>query len=103
FLANIVYVSTARTTLIVLLAMLVLFGVRQFGWRGAVGTAVIGAVLAGVGWVSSPYLRQRGSAAVEGARAYGAHHVNTPGWFRLRKLEEFLGVFPLEARNRYGN
>jgi len=96
FLANIVYVSTARTTLVVLLAMLVLFGVRQFGWRGAVGTAVIGAVLAGVVWVSSPYLRQRVSAAVEEARAYGAHNVNTPVGLRLEYWKKSL-AFIAEA------
>jgi len=96
FLANIVYVSTARTTLVVLLAMLVLFGVRQFGWRGAVGTAVIGAVLAGVVWVSSPYLRQRVSAAVEEARAYGAHNVNTPVGLRLEYWKNSL-AFIAEA------
>jgi O-antigen ligase len=96
FLANIVYVSTARTTLIVLLAMLVLFGVRQFGWRGAVGTAVIGAVLAGVVWVSSPYLRQRVAATVEEARAYGAHNVNTPVGLRLEYWKKSL-AFIAEA------
>jgi O-antigen ligase len=98
FLANIVYVSTARTTLIVLLAMLVLFGVRQFGWRGAVGTAVIGAVLAGVVWGSSPYLRQRVSATVEEARAYGAHNVNTSVGLRLeywRKSLAFIAEAPV--------
>src|SRR5438034_5568279 len=78
FIANIIYVSTARTTLIVLAAMLVLFGVRQFGWRGALGAAVIGTVLAGVVWASSPYLRQRVSAAVEETQAYGAGNINTP-------------------------
>jgi len=96
FLANIVFVSTARTTLVVLLAMLVLFGVRQFGWRGAVGTAVIGAVLAGMVWVSSPYLRQRVSAAVEEARAYGAHNVNTPVGLRLEYWKKSL-AFIAEA------
>jgi O-antigen ligase len=96
FLANIVYVSTARITLIVLLAMLVLFGVRQFGWRGAVGTAVIGAVLAGAVWVSSPYLRQRVSAAVEEARAYGANNVNTSVGLRLEYWKKSL-AFIAEA------
>ena len=96
FLANIVYVSTARTTLIVLLAMLVLFGVRQFGWRGAVGTAVIGATLAAAVWASSPYLRQRVSAAVEEAQAYGAHNVNTSVGLRLEYWKKSL-AFIAEA------
>jgi hypothetical protein len=96
FLANIVYVSTARTTLIVLLTMLVLFGVRQFGWRGAIGTAVIGAVLAAAVWVSSPYLRQRMSAALEEAQAYGAHNVNTSVGLRLEYWKRSL-AFIAEA------
>lgn len=96
FLANIAYVSTARTTLVALLAMLVLFGVRQFGWRGAVGTAVIGALLAAAVWVSSPYLRQRVSAAVEEARAYSAHNVNTPVGLRLEYWKRSL-AFIAEA------
>jgi O-antigen ligase len=96
FIANIVYVSTARTTLIVLAAMLVLFGVRQFRWRGALGAAVIGTVLAGVVWASSPYLRQRVSAAVEETQAYGASNINTPVGLRLEYWKKSL-VFVAEA------
>src|SRR5437660_2788304 len=59
FVSNIVYVQTARTTLVVAAVILVLLGLRQFGWRGAVGAAMIGCVVAGMGWVSSPYLRDR--------------------------------------------
>src|SRR5438128_1966116 len=55
FVANIAYVATARTTLVVMAVMFVLFGVRQFGWKGALGAALIGAVLTGAVWVSSPY------------------------------------------------
>src|SRR5262249_23589856 len=72
FSANIAYVATARTILVVMAVMFVLFGVRQFGWKGALGAALIGAVLTGVVWVSSPYLRQRVSAAVEELQIYGA-------------------------------
>src|SRR5262245_48440846 len=92
FIANIVYVSTARTTLIVLGVMLVLFGVRQFGWRGALGAALIGTVLAGVVWVSSPYLRERVSAGVEEARAYGANNVNTSVGLRLEYWKKSLAL-----------
>jgi O-antigen ligase len=92
FIANIVYVSTARTTLIVLGVMLVLFGVRQFGWRGALGAAFIGTVLAGVVWVSSPYLRERVSAGVEEARAYGANNVNTSVGLRLEYWKKSLAL-----------
>jgi O-antigen ligase len=98
FLANIVYVSTARTTLVVVAAMLVLFGVRQFGWRGALAAAVIGSVLAGAVWMSSPYLRHRVSAAVEEAQAYGASNVNTSVGLRFeywKKSVAFIAEAPL--------
>jgi O-antigen ligase len=98
FLANIVYVSTARTTLVVLAAMLVLFGVRQFGWRGAAAAAVIGSVLTGAVWMSSPYLRHRISAAVEETQAYGARNVNTSVGLRLeywKKSVAFIAEAPV--------
>jgi O-antigen ligase len=98
FLANIVYVSTARTTLVVLATMLVLFGVRQFGWRGAAAAAVIGSLLAGAVWISSPYLRHRISAAVEEAEAYGARNVNTSVGLRLeywKKSVAFIAEAPV--------
>jgi O-antigen ligase len=98
FLANIVYVSTARTTLVVLATMLVLFGVRQFGWRGAAAAAVIGSLLAGAVWMSSPYLRHRISAAVEETEAYGARNVNTSVGLRLeywKKSVAFIAEAPV--------
>jgi O-antigen ligase len=96
FIANIVYVATARTTLVVMAVMLVLFGVRQFGWKGALGGAVIGGVLAGVVWVSSPYLRERVSAAVEQAHGYGTSDVNNPVGLRLEYWKKSL-AFIAEA------
>jgi O-antigen ligase len=98
FLANIVYVSTARTTLVVVAAMLVLFGVRQFGWRGALGAPVIGILLAGMAWVSSPYLRDRVSTAVNQLEIYGTGDVNTPTGLRIeywKKSFAFIGEAPV--------
>lgn len=96
FIANIVYVATARTTLVVMAVMLVLFGVRQFGWKGALGGAVMGGVLAGVVWVSSPYLRERVSVAVEQAHSYGTSDVNNPVGLRLEYWKKSL-AFIAEA------
>jgi O-antigen ligase len=98
FIANIAYVATARTTLVVMAVMFVLFGVRQFGWKGALGAALIGAVLTGVVWESSPYLRQRVSAAVEELQIYGAGDVNTPTGLRIeywKKSLAFIAEAPL--------
>jgi O-antigen ligase len=98
FIANIAYVATARTTLVVMAVMFVLFAVRQFGWKGALGAALIGAVLTGAVWASSPYLRQRVSAAVEELQIYGAGDVNTPTGLRIeywKKSLAFIAEAPL--------
>jgi O-antigen ligase len=98
FIANIAYVATARTTLVVMVVMFVLFAVRQFGWKGALGVALIGAVLTGAVWASSSYLRQRVSAAVEELQIYGAGDVNTPTGLRIeywKKSLAFIAEAPL--------
>ena len=98
FIANIAYVATARTTLVVMAVMFVLFAVRQFGWKGALGAALIGALLTGAVWASSPYLRQRVSAAVEELQIYGAGDVNTPTGLRIeywKKSLAFIAEAPL--------
>ena len=96
FVANIVYVEAARTTLVVAAVMLVLFGLRQFAWRGALGAAVIGIVLAGMAWVSSPYLRDRVSIAVKELQIYGAGDVNNPTGLRIEYWKKSV-VFIAEA------
>jgi len=92
FVANIVYVATARTTLVVVAVMLVLFGWRQFGWKGALSAALMGTVLAGAVWASSPYLRQRVSVAVKELQIYDAGDVNTPTGLRLEYWKKSLAL-----------
>jgi len=76
--------------------MVVLFGLRQFGWKGAVGACLVGAVLAGAVWASSPYLRARVSVAVEQVRNYGTSDVDTPVGLRLEYWKKSL-AFVAEA------
>lgn len=59
FLANILYVATGRTALVVVIVLLALLGLRKLRARG-VAVAVAAAILIGaVGWFSSPHLRDR--------------------------------------------
>jgi O-antigen ligase len=57
--ANIFYVATGRTALVIIFALLLLFAAKKLRARGIVvlsaGTILIGAI----GWMSSPYLRGR--------------------------------------------
>jgi O-antigen ligase len=98
FLADIFYVAAARTTLVVLPVLLLSFGWRQFGWKGLLGAASSGIVLAGAIWESSPYLRVRVTAATEEALRYEAGDVDTSGGLRLgfwRKSIGFIAEAPL--------
>jgi O-antigen ligase len=59
FLANIAFVATGRTTLLVAPVLLVLLGWREFGWKGALGALLLFGVLGGVAAIESPYLHAR--------------------------------------------
>jgi hypothetical protein len=59
FLANVLYVATSRTALVVIPILLIVFGFRQFGWKGSIGLIVGFIVLTGVAWPSATYLRHR--------------------------------------------
>jgi O-antigen ligase len=98
FVANIVYVSTARTTLVVLAVMLLLWGLRQFGWKGGLGAALIGMILAGAVWASSPYLRERILGSMKEMQTYERGQVNSPTGLRIeywKKSLAFIAEAPL--------
>jgi O-antigen ligase len=96
FIANIVYVATARTTLVVMAVLLLLLGLRQFRWRGALVATLVGGVLTGGAWTSSPYLRDRVSLAIEQVRGHGTADVNTSVGLRLEYWQRSL-AFIAEA------
>jgi O-antigen ligase len=62
FLFNIFFVATGRTTLVIIAALILLFGLRHSGWKGILVTGAIGLVLAAAVWTTSPYLRERVTA-----------------------------------------
>ena len=87
FLANIVYVATARTTLVVI-AVLAVLGLRRFGWKGALAAGLVGGVLAGAMWASSPHLRERVSLQVQ---AQESGDPITPLGLRLEYWKQSMG------------
>jgi O-antigen ligase len=92
FLANIGFVATGRTTLAIVAALVPLFGFRYFGWRGMLGAVLAGGVLAGAVWMSSPYLRQRVTRAVEEVEAYRTEHRETSAGLRLEFWKNSIGA-----------
>jgi O-antigen ligase len=59
FLLNVAFVAAARTTLTAFPVMLLLFGMQRFGWKRLAALLLGAAVLVGLLWTSSPYLRGR--------------------------------------------
>jgi O-antigen ligase len=97
FVANIVYVATARTTIVVMVVLLLLFGFRLFRWKGVLAAGLVGAVLAGLFWVSSPYLRERATSIVANLEDYHSNVASSAG-LRLgywRKSIDFVAEAPL--------
>jgi O-antigen ligase len=59
FVANIFYISTSRTTLVVMVALLPAFALQRASWRALAGVVLAGLVVAGTVWATSPYVRMR--------------------------------------------
>jgi O-antigen ligase len=83
FIGNLLYVETARTTLVVIVVLLVVLGFRKFGWAGMLGAAAIAAVLSVLVWNSSSYLRERIMHAIEDVQIYETSTAATTVGLRL--------------------
>lgn len=59
FLGNCIYVATSRTALIVIPVLLALFALKRCTGKQIVAVAVVGVLMVGMAWASSPYLRDR--------------------------------------------
>jgi O-antigen ligase len=91
FLANIVYIATGRTTVVVMPVLLALFGLRLFGWRGAAGVVIAGVLVATIAWFSSPYLRGRVEQAGREVYLYETQNADTSSGERLEFWKKSLG------------
>lgn len=91
FLANIAFVATGRTSLVVFAALLVVFGAQRRGWRGAVAVFVIGAALAAAAWTFSPYLRSRVLGVADEVRRYQTQEAETSSGYRLEFWKKSIG------------
>jgi O-antigen ligase len=72
FIVNILYIATGRTALVVIALLLVVLAFREFGWKGIAAACVAGAIIAGVAWMSSSFLRMRVTQSIDEMRSYSA-------------------------------
>jgi O-antigen ligase len=91
FVANVFYVATSRTFLVVIPVLLVVFGYQAFGWKGAVSLVVGIIVLAMAAWPSASFLRLRVSSFFDEVRAYQPTAIPTPAGERLEFWRKSLG------------
>src|SRR5262249_58766377 len=70
FLTNIVYVATARSTVVIFAALLPALAFQRVEWKRALVSIAVGVVLAAVAWNSSPYLRGRVLAVEQEIQQY---------------------------------
>lgn len=98
FLCNIVYVATARATLVVLLVLLGLSGWKLFSWKGAIIWIVTAGVAIAAIWASSPYLRTRVIEVQGEIQRYVDRNDFSSSGMRLefwRKSARFIAEAPL--------
>lgn len=98
FLANVVFVTTGRTALVVLPVLALLFAYRRFGARGAILCVGFGGLLVVMLWNLSPYLRTRVLDTLADMHAYRASTEQTSTGQRLefwRKSLRFVEDAPV--------
>ncbi len=91
FVGNIIYVVTGRTALVVLPILGIMLASRAFGWKGLVGALVLGSVLAGLAWTTSPYLRARVLTGITEVQSYQREGAFTSAGLRLEYWKKSVG------------
>jgi O-antigen ligase len=98
FLHDIFFITTARTTLVIIPALMVVYGAQHFGIKGTVGAVVAALVLAAGVWASSPYVRYRVSEILTATHQPASNRRVTPSEERYvfwTKAVRFIGSAPL--------
>jgi O-antigen ligase len=96
FLFDIFYIAAARTALVVVPILVVLFALRHFSWKGTAGILAAGILLGAVVWTSSPYLRARVTSLRHEVQIYGVDKTITSAGERIEFWKKSLN-FVAEA------
>ena len=98
FLADILFVVTSRTTLVILPVLAFLYGARRSGWRGILGAGAVGLVVLAGAWTTSPYLRDRIDSVFGQTRAFETKDARTSTGERIvfwSKSLDFISSAPV--------
>ena len=92
FLANILFVVTGRTALLVIPVLTALLSWRQFRWQGVAGAGLLVCVLAAIVWLTSPLLRDRLSTSANELRSYETRDAFNSTGLHLDFLRKSLSI-----------
>lgn len=92
FLANIVYVATSRTSIIVFFGFVLLLALQRFSLRGVLATLIVGAMFAGVAAASSHYLRMRAANVWVEIEDYRQKDMGTSTGYRLEMWRKSVDI-----------
>lgn len=92
FIANILYVTTGRTTLVVIPVLFVLLGARRLSWPAFAAFLVAGVVFATAIWTTSAFVRERVASVFTEIAAARDTGVETSAGDRLAFWNDSLGA-----------
>lgn len=92
FLSNIFYIAPGRTAIVIMPALLVIFGFYYFGWKGVVTAVVAGTIIAAAAWAASPFLRGRVLVSFSEVQAYESQGAASSSAIRLELWKRSLGI-----------
>ena len=98
FLANIVFVISSRTTLVVFPVMLIVLALQRLSWKGGIAFVLAASVLAVAAGSASPFLRYRTLLVIDEVTRYHSEDAETSAGYRLefwKKSIEFVAQAPL--------
>jgi O-antigen ligase len=90
FLANIFFVATGRTALVVIPVLALWLGWRRLGWKGLAGAVVICCLVAAIVWAESSYMRDRLSISATELQSYEKNDADSSTGLHLEFLRKSL-------------
>ena len=98
FVANLVFVISSRTSLVVFPVMLAVLAAQRLSLKGSLTLLLAAAVLVAAAWASSPFLRYRALLPLEEVTRYLKENAETSSGYRLefwKKSIEFAAQAPV--------
>ena len=102
FIANIFYIATSRTSLVVLPVLMLVLGYRLFGWKGATGLVVVCLLLAAAAWPSATFMRTRVTSFFTEIHNFGRANEDSSAGLRLEWWQKSVGFIKAAPVNGHG-